>query len=143
MTTFLLDVNVLIALVDPNHVHHDPAHLWFARVGRRRFATCPITENGLLRIVGNPRYPASPGPPSAVLPSLVAIRALSGHQFWPDDASLADPKYGASSFLTTHSRVTDGYLVGLARARRGRLATFDHRLATDGPVEDRSSIELL
>lgn len=143
MTTFLLDVNVLIALVDPNHVHHDPAHTWFARDGKRRFATCPITENGLLRIVGNPRYPGSPGPPSAVLPSLVAIRALPGHQFWPDDASLADPARGASSCLANHARVTDGYLVALARIRRGRLATFDHRLATDVAEEDRSSIELL
>lgn len=102
-----------------------------------------MTENGLLRVVGNLRYPGSPGPPSAVLPSLVAIRALPGHKFWPDDASLADPKRGTSSLLSSHSRVTDGYLVTLARASRGRLATFDHRLAADVALEDRSSIEVL
>ena len=54
MTTYLLDVNVLIALVDPAHVQHDPAHEWFALVGMRGFATCPITENGLLRVVSHP-----------------------------------------------------------------------------------------
>ncbi len=62
MTAFLLDVNVLIALVDPAHVQHEQAHDWFARVGQRAFATCPITENGLLRIVGHPKYPNSPCP---------------------------------------------------------------------------------
>ena len=70
MTVHLLDVNVLIALVDPAHIQHDPAHDWFARVGYKAFATCPLTENGLVRIVGHPKYPNSPGPPSAVLASL-------------------------------------------------------------------------
>ena len=66
MTTFLLDVNVLIALIDPAHVQHDAAHDWFGRLGHLAWATCPLTENGLLRIVGNPRYPNSPGTPAAV-----------------------------------------------------------------------------
>lgn len=55
MTIFLLDVNVLIALVDPAHVQHDQAHDWFSRIGRKGFATCPLTENGLIRIVGHPK----------------------------------------------------------------------------------------
>ena len=90
MTTFLLDVNILIALVDPAHVQHDEAHAWFSRVGKRNFATCPITENGLLRIVGHPKYPNSPGPPSSVANLLAAFRGLSGHHFWPDIISIAD-----------------------------------------------------
>ena len=65
MTTYLLDVNVLIALVDPAHVHHEPAHAWFSQQGSTSWATCPMTENGLLRIVGHPRYPNSPGSPGA------------------------------------------------------------------------------
>ena len=64
MTTFLLDVNVLIALMASAHIQHVEAHDGFTRTGKRSFATCPITENGLLRIVGNPKYPSSPGPPS-------------------------------------------------------------------------------
>ena len=55
MTTFLLDVNVLIALVDPAHIQDDNTHQWFSQTGNRSFATCPITENGLLRIVGHPQ----------------------------------------------------------------------------------------
>ncbi|PJN94116.1 VapC toxin family PIN domain ribonuclease, partial [Amaricoccus sp. HAR-UPW-R2A-40] len=61
---FLLDVNVLIALTDPAHVAHDDAHVWFAETGRHAWATCPITENGVLRILGNPKYPNSPGSPA-------------------------------------------------------------------------------
>ena len=90
MTTFLLDVNVLIALIDPAHVQHEPAHEWFARVGSQSFATCPITENGLLRILGHPKYPNSPGAPAAVASLLAAMRALPGHTFWADKISVAD-----------------------------------------------------
>ena len=89
MTTFLLDVNVLIALIDPAHLQHDLAHEWFERIGAQSFATCPITENGLLRIVGHPKYPNSPGPPSVVAKSLAVVRELKGHQFWPDEISIA------------------------------------------------------
>ncbi|HYK37674.1 MAG TPA: hypothetical protein VEV40_17080, partial [Alloacidobacterium sp.] len=66
MTRFLLDINVLIALIDPAHVQHDRAHEWFASKGQKAWATCPLTENGVLRIVGHPRYPNSPGSPAAV-----------------------------------------------------------------------------
>ncbi len=141
MTVYLLDVNVLIALVDPAHVQHEPAHAWFADVGHKAFATCPLTENGLVRIVGHPKYPNSPGPPSAVLPSLVAIRGMAGHRFWPDAISIADPAFFAASLLTSHSRVTDSYLLALAHANGGRLATLDHRLATDVVPGGEHSLE--
>lgn len=131
MTRFLLDVNVLIALVDAAHVQHDSVHRWFASTGRKSFATCPITENGLLRILGHPKYPNSPGPPSAVAATLEAIRALPGHAFWPDSVSLADPGFVNRALLSSHARVTDSYLLALARANKGQLATLDHKLATD------------
>ncbi|MGR9263884.1 TA system VapC family ribonuclease toxin [Rhizobium leguminosarum] len=85
--TFLLDVNVLIALIDPGHVAHDDAHEWFAAMGQTAWATCPITENGVIRIVGNPKYPNSPGSPSLVMEIVRKLRALPGHSFWPDDVS--------------------------------------------------------
>ena len=131
MTRYLLDVNVLIALLDPAHVQHEEVHEWFGRVGRKSFATCPITENGLLRIVGHPKYPNSPGPPSTVAPALAAIRALPGHAFWPDSVSLADSNLADASLLCSHFRVTDTYLLALARANKGQLATLDHKLATE------------
>lgn len=143
MTVYLLDVNVLIALVDPAHIQHDQAHDWFARVGHKAFATCPLTENGLIRIIGHPKYPNSPGPPSAVLQSLVAIRALAGHTFWPDDLSIADAESFASELLSSHSRVTDSYLLALAHANGGRLATMDQRLATEVALGGKKALALI
>ncbi len=143
MTRYLLDVNVLIALVDPAHVQHEEVHAWFGRIGRKSFATCPITENGLLRIVGHPKYPNSPGPPSTVASALAAIRTLPGHAFWPDSISLADGNFVDASLLSSHARVTDSYLLALARANSGRLATLDHRLATEVVPESRASLALI
>jgi toxin-antitoxin system PIN domain toxin len=143
LTRYLLDVNVLIALVDPAHLQHDDVHAWFGRVGRKAFATCPITENGLLRIVGHPKYPNSPGPPSAVVHALTSIRALPGHAFWPDSISLADSQAADASLLSSQSRVTDSYLLALARAHQGQLATLDHKLATDVVAEGKGFLLLI
>jgi len=143
VTRFLLDVNVLIALIDPAHVQHDQAHAWFGRVGRKAFATCPITENGLLRILGHPRYPNSPGPPSVVADALSIIRAMPGHEFWPDSVSLADERLFVTPLLSSHSRVTDGYLLALALANKGRLATMDQKLAAEGVVGGQAALEFI
>ena len=131
MTTFLLDVNVLIALVDPTHVQHDAAHEWFAQQGHKAWATCPLTENGLLRIVGHVRYPSSPGTPGAVAHLLATLRALPGHAFWPDDISLLDARWIDATRLLSAAQVTDSYLLALACAHGGQLASFDRRLVTD------------
>jgi toxin-antitoxin system PIN domain toxin len=143
VTAFLLDVNVLIALVDPAHVQHEQAHDWFARVGQRAFATCPITENGLLRIVGHPKYPNSPGSPGAVLALLNGLRALPGHAFWPDKISIADDQLFDATRLSGHAQVTDSYLLALARAHGGRLASLDKRLVVDAVVGGRKALELI
>ena len=131
MTVYLLDVNVLIALVDPSHVQHDEAHAWFSKQSRKGWATCPMTENGLLRIVGHPRYPNSPGTPAAVAPILAGLRALPGHTFWPDDISLMDLDRLDPNRLLHANQVTDSYLLALAQAHDGRLATFDRKLVVD------------
>lgn len=143
MTTFLLDVNVLIALVDPAHVQHEQAHRWFSRMGHKSFATCPLTENGLVRIVGHPKYPNSPGPPSVVVQSLAAIRGLRGHIFWPDSISIADDDYFAPALLSSHARVTDSYLLALAHANKGRLATMDRKLATEVVPDGKAALEVI
>ena len=143
MTRYLLDVNVLIALIDSAHVQHDQAHEWFGRVGYKAFATCPITENGLLRIVGHPKYPNSPGPPSVVAASLAAIRALPGHAFWPDSISLVGSAVVDASLLSSHSRVTDGYLLALAKEHKGKLATMDLKLASEVVAGGKSALTLI
>ena len=143
MSCHLLDVNVLIALIDPAHVGHDQVHDWFGRVGCKAFATCPITENGVLRIVGHPKYPNSPGPPSMVAHALSAIRALPGHRFWPDSISLVENTLVDPGLLSSHSRVTDSYLLALARANKGKLATMDLKLSTEVVADGKSTLTLI
>ena len=123
---FLLDVNVLIALGDPYHVHHDRAQAWFHQEKARAWATCPITENGFLRILGNPAYKDSPGSPSKLQSVLQAICSAPGHQFWPDSVSLRDEKH--YSTLPSFSHLTDFYLLALAIRHQAKLATFDRRI---------------
>lgn len=127
--TFLLDVNVLIALIDPGHVAHDDAHAWFTETGRHSWATCPVTENGVIRILGNPKYVNSPGSPASVVPILQSLRALPGHVFWADDASLLNSPGVDPTKLTTAGQVTDTYLLLVARKNGGTLATFDRKLS--------------
>jgi uncharacterized protein len=128
--TFLLDVNVLIALIDPAHVGHDAAHDWFAATGSASWATCPVTENGVIRILGHPRYPNSAGSPAAVAPIVARLRALPGHVFWKDELSLVASDFVDVNEIMTPRQVTDTYLLAVAVANRGQLATFDRRLST-------------
>lgn len=130
MTTYLLDVNVLIALIDPAHTQHESAHAWFSSTGSHSWATCPLTENGVMRIVGHPRYPNSPGNPAAVAPLMAGLRALPGHTFWPDDISLHDRHTVNPALLKSSGQLTDTYLLALACIHSGQLATFDSRLVT-------------
>jgi len=124
----LLDVNVLVALFDADHAHHDLAHDWFADNRDRGWATCPLTENALLRVVGNPRYGSPVAGTAAMLEHLKTFRSSGHHEFWPDALSLTDETVFSGSFMRGHRQLTDVYLLGLARARGGRLATFDRSI---------------
>ena len=143
MRRFLLDVNVLIALIDPAHVQHDRAHAWFAAKGHKAWATCPLTENGVLRIVGHLRYPNSPGSPAAVAELLSSLRSLPGHAFWPDDISLLDRKLANTTRLLDSAHVTDSYLLALAHAHKGQLATFDQRMPAESVVDGATALHLI
>lgn len=143
MTRFLLDVNVLIALIDPAHVQHDRAHRWFAAKGGQAWATCPLTENGVLRIVGHPRYPNSPGSPALVAELLSSFRKLPGHAFWPDDVSLLDSEQLDTARLLDSAHITDSYLLALAQAHKGRLATFDQGIPTQFLIDGPATLHLI
>ena len=140
---FLLDVNVLIALIDPGHVGHDDAHRWFESSGHSSWATSPITENGVIRIVGNPKYPNSPGSPAAVARIVGRMHALAGHQFWPDDISLVGSADVDTDKILTSAQVTDSYLLALAKAHDGKLASFDRKLSTVAVREGKSVLHLI
>jgi toxin-antitoxin system PIN domain toxin len=121
----LLDVNVLVALFDPDHVHHDLAHDWFADRAAAGWATCPVTENGFLRVLANPAYGSPMARPDVLLRHLRRFCACDGHHFWPDAVSLRDEKRFDPAAIAGYRQVTDIYLLGLAVSMGGCLATFD------------------
>lgn len=141
--TYLLDVNVLIALIDPVNSHHETAQNWFGTVGKKSWATCPITQNGVVRIVGNPRYPNSPGNPKIVAELLSKFVTDSGHEFWSEDINLLDSSRFDLERLLTAGQVTDSYLLALAIAHGGQLATLDRRLMTDAVLDGASGLHLV
>ena len=141
--SFLLDVNVLIALIDPTHVGHDAAHRWFGAKGAAAWATCPLTENGVIRILGHPKYPNSAGSPAAVAPIVGRLRTLPGHVFWCDDLSLLGSVLVDPTQIMTPAQVTDTYLLALAVANDGQLATFDRRLSSTAVRRGRAALHVI
>ena len=141
--TILLDVNVLIALIDPDHIAHDRAHHWFAHVAAGDWATCPIVENGAIRIVGAPGYTSPALGCADVIESVRSLYARSGHHFWPDDVSLIASDLIDRSMLLSSSRITDTYLLALAVAHGGRLATLDRRLSPAAVKGGAAALEII
>ena len=124
----LLDVNVLIALLDAQHLHHDAAGRWLRVNIQYGWATCPITQNGCLRIMSQPAYP-NPQPASSVAERLREATSADHHRFWPDEVSLLDPSMSDWGQVIGHKQITDVYLLALAVKRNGRFVTFDARIA--------------
>jgi toxin-antitoxin system PIN domain toxin len=141
--TWLLDVNVLISLIDPTHVLHEAAHRWFSGLDGEPWATCPMTENAVMRIVGHPKYPNSAGSPAAVAPIVQGLRVLAGHAFWPDDFSLVASERVDPGAIETPGQVTDTYLLALAVSKGGRLATFDRRLSIRAVRGGRNGLHVI
>ena len=124
----LLDVNVLVALFDPDHVHHDLAHDWFGVQRRHGWATCPLTEAGFVRVTSNPRFSPDALRPAASAAQLRRFCASGHHHFWPDQVTLRDEKLFDLAQARGHGQLTDVYLLGLARRQDGMLATFDRSI---------------
>ncbi|HZL00342.1 MAG TPA: TA system VapC family ribonuclease toxin [Caulobacteraceae bacterium] len=143
MTTFLLDVNVLVALIDRRHVFHESAQDWFADRGRQFWATCPLTQMAVLRIIGHAGYPYFSGSPAAVATVLADLCASKNHEFWPDDISVLRTKHLNVERLLASGQITDSYLLALACAREGKLATFDRRLVTTAVSGDAAALHLI
>lgn len=136
----LLDVNVLLALHDPVHVHHHPARRWHAKVST--WATTPVTEVAFLRLTANPLVRAEIVPLSRAREYLHEIRDAPGHRFLPDGSSLDAPRIDLSR-LQGHRQVTDFHLVNLAARHGAVLATFDTRLVASLAPADRQHVELI
>jgi len=124
----LLDVNVLVALFVPAHVHHDIAHDWFAVHQDEGWATCPLTENGFVRVVLNLPGRDERLRAATVLEHFRTFCAAGGHHFWREDVSIRDARVFDPSFITGPRQLTDIYLLGLARTMGGRLVSFDRSI---------------
>ena len=142
----LLDVNFLVALFDAEHVHHDIAHDWFADHRALGWATCPITENGFVRVLANPSYGPQFAQASELVNRLRRLCASGHHEFWDDAISLRDERL--FNVTQGHRQLTDIYLLGLAATRGGRLVTFDRKIplaavkgATRASLEVVSTVE--
>jgi uncharacterized protein len=124
----LLDVNVLVALFDPDHVHHELAHDWFADHRTDGWATCATTELGFLRVLAQPVYASPIARPADLVPRLRKFCRGPEYRFWSENISLRDHALFDPAYIQGHRQLTDVYLVGLAVKMRGCLATFDRTI---------------
>ena len=135
--TYLLDVNVLIALAWPSHIHHAHAHQWFERLGKPLWATCPLTQLAFVRISSNPKIIADAVSPRAAVQLLSMIVATSGHVFFADDLAIVKLASFTRPALVGHRQVTDAYLIELAKHHHAKLATLDRSIKDLLPVVER------
>lgn len=120
----LFDVNVLIAMLDANHVSHREALAWYVAHVGEGWASCPLTQNGCVRIMSTPAYPST-RPPAVIAARLREATDHPAHQFWTDDVSVLDPRRVDLTRIHGARQLTDAYLLALAVHRGGRLVTFD------------------
>ena len=139
----LLDVNVLIALLDAGHLHHAAATRWLAANVKAGWASCPLTQNGCLRILSLPSYPNSQ-PTAVVADRLSAATAGASHAFLPDSVSLLDAGLLRWDRVLGSRQVTDAYLLALATAHGARLVTFDRAIALEAvPLASKRNLVTL
>lgn len=143
MKTALLDLNTLTALLWPAHEHHDVAHAWFAARGKARWATCPLTQLGLVRIVSNPAFSRDALSPAEGLALLAENLTHQGHEFWNDDIQVTTAVQEMETRLQGYRQLTDAYLLALAHRNKGILATFDRGLRTLAGEKFGSALEII
>jgi hypothetical protein len=130
MARALLDINVMIALLDQGHVLHHAATRWLAQELEHGWATCPITQNGVVRIMAQPAYP-NHRPAAQVAERLAEACGHTSHAFWPEPISLLEEGLIDWQRLLGPRQITDAYLLALAVRHGGRFVTFDQRVAVN------------
>jgi len=141
--TRLLDINVLIALTWPHHVHHNAARSWFAGVRGNGWATCPLTEAGFVRVSCNPSAVKRSVTVFDAIALLGRLRRLESHAFWALEHSVTALPPGILSRIQGYRQITDAVLLGLAAQRGGRLATFDTGMADLLAEAERDWVETI
>ncbi|MCC7076814.1 MAG: PIN domain-containing protein [Acidimicrobiia bacterium] len=127
MSRALLDINVLLALFDSDHVDHGRARRWIDGEIASGWASCAITQNGFVRVISQPRYP-SPVPPAVALELLAGACADPAHEFWTCDVSVLDTALLDATRIHGPRQVSDAYLLALATVHTGRFVTFDRAI---------------
>lgn len=140
---YLLDINALIALADARSRFRPPARKWLQDRGLPAIATCPLTENGFLRVFGNPNYPDGPGSVDAARRPLEIIKNREKCMFIPDDLSVLNKKLGIDLTDCTSKQLTDLYLLALAKQHGGKFATFDARVPARYVRGGSSALEII
>lgn len=128
---------MLLGLVDAQHGFFQAAHAWARSVHPLCWASCPLTENGYVRVRSQPSYP-SPVSVTDARRQLARTIALTDHEFWADDISFLDDTVFRSKHLIGHRQITDAYLLALAVKRGGRLVTFDRGVPVEAVVGARA-----
>lgn len=138
MRRALLDINILIALLDLDHSHHQEARKWLEREAKYGWASCPITQNGCIRVMSQPSY-SSPLPAGSVIARLAVATCTNYHEFWPDDISILDESLVRAERLHGPKQLTDIYLLALAVHHDGRFITFDGTVPASAVVKARKN----
>ncbi len=124
----LLDINVLLALLDRDHIQHEQGRRWFQQQVHHGWASCAVTQNGFIRILSQPSYP---GPVATLQATRLLATATSTvhHEYWGSEVSILDETIFNHSRIHGPRQLTDVYLLGLAAHHCGRLVTFDRTIA--------------
>jgi len=125
VTVSLLDVNVLIASIDQDHVAYKRVHTWLRDSEGKPWATCPLTEAGFVRIISNPSFHVRRVTVQEALALLSSLTQRTGHRFWPADIPLREAVQPLQGRLYGHRQLSDAYLLGLAIRNKGQLVTLD------------------
>ncbi|MGB8771158.1 MAG: TA system VapC family ribonuclease toxin [Candidatus Korobacteraceae bacterium] len=143
MRGFLIDVNVLIALLHEAHESHNKVQRWFRELDGKPWATCSLTQAGFVRIVSNPRFSEHPVDLGEALEMLSVVTHLPSHRFWPMDIDLAEAVAPFHDKLFGHRQVTDAYLLGLAIRNKGSLVTLDRAIEAMAGAEFAQNLTVL
>lgn len=136
-------MNVLIALVDRDHQHHDYAHQWVEENSASGWSSCAITENGVIRIISNSNYPNSMKSPAHAAAMLAELKEASAHQFWHESVSVLDSGLFRLEHVTSPKQITDIYLLGLAVRHGGHFVTFDRHINPQAVLTGKNALRIL
>jgi toxin-antitoxin system PIN domain toxin len=141
--TFLLDVNLLFVLHQPHHPDWMPAKRWFLSHSRSAFATCPITQSGLVRLLMQRVGGLEIFLAHEARAALECFVERPGHLYWPDDPAYLDATRDIFPRIQGHRQITDAYLLGLAVHHHAKLATLDKGILHLAGAEFGRNVEII